>query len=127
MNEELKARLDQVLNALADIRIPAVPTEQHMHELIKDALERHQIQAVHEARIQTGSRIDFLCGDIGIEVKQGEQPKTRLVQQATRYLANERLGALILVTTRGVNMPGEILGKPVVVFGLNKLWGVSLP
>ena len=37
------------------------------------------------------------------------------------------LSALILVTTDRAIVPGEIAGKPVVVFGLNRLWGVALP
>ncbi len=119
--------MQQILSALATLRIPAVLTEPELHGLIADALAQAGIPAIHEARLAPGRRIDFLCGRVGIEVKVKKQPRSRLQQQAEKYLALEALDGLILATTSGVNLPGAIQGKPVTVFGLNKLWGVSLP
>lgn len=116
-----------ILCALGAIRIPAVSTEPAIHGLVADALSSAGIAAVHEAKLAPGRRIDFLAGRIGIEVKVGRQPRAKLVQQAGKYLALDALDALILVVTRGANLPGALCGKPVVVFGLSKLWGVSLP
>ena len=116
-----------IIGALAKVRIPAVLTEPMMHQMIQDALAESGIAAIHEAKLAPRCRIDFLIGDIGIEAKGGRQPKARLLQQADKYLALPGLGALIVVTSGGVNLPGTLHGKPLIVFGLNRLWGVSLP
>ena len=44
-----------------------------------------------------------------------------------RYLESGQLEGLLVVVERSANLPGRILGKPVVVLGLNRLWGVALP
>ena len=120
-------QVNDILKALSKVRIPAILTEPMMHQMIQDALTESGIQAVHEAKLAARCRIDFLIGDIGIEAKVGRQPKGKLLQQADKYLALPNLSALILVTSGGVNLPGTIHEKPLIVFGLNKLWGVALP
>ncbi len=117
----------QICAALSALRIPVAPEERALHTMIADALRKAGIEAAHEVMIAPRCRIDFLCGAIGIEVKRGKQSRARLRAQAARYLASPMLEALILVTTDGVSLSGRICEKPVVVFGLNRLWGVALP
>lgn len=119
--------LDAVIAALSLVRAPAVANEYELHMLIAAAFADAGIPTIHEAQLAPRCRIDFLCGDIGIEVKQGKQQRGRLCAQAERYLMQSQLSALVLVTTRGVNLPGSIGEKKLVVFGLNRLWGVALP
>ena len=95
--------------------------------MIASALEGAGIEAAHEVPVAPRCRIDFLIGGVGLEVKRGRQSAARLSAQAARYLASPALEALILVTTDGVSLSDRIGGKPVVVFGLNRLWGVALP
>ncbi len=123
----MRPDMEQICAALSALRIPVAPEERQLHEMIAAALRGAGIDARHEAMIAPRCRIDFLAGDVGIEVKRGRLNSARLKAQAARYLASPHLAALILVTTDRALLPGEILGKPVVVFGLNRLWGVSLP
>lgn len=116
-----------VRQAIHTLRIPATPEEYDLHHMIKEALGAAGIEYEHEAPIGARARIDFLVGDVGIEIKRGKQNTTRLRAQLTRYAASERIAALIVVTTRLANVPGTILGKPVEIIGLHRLWGVSLP
>ncbi len=95
--------------------------------MIAAALTEAGIAAKHEAVIAPRCRIDFLAGSVGIEVKRGRLTTARLSAQAARYLASPLLSALILVTTDFAPLPDRISGKPVMVFGLNRLWGVALP
>jgi hypothetical protein len=124
---EQKPAMDEILSALSTLRIPVMPEERALHRLIADALAQADVAATHEAMIAPRCRIDFLAGSIGIEVKRGKQSAAALRRQAARYLDSPALEALILVTTDGVRLPARIGGKPVVVFGLNRLWGVALP
>ncbi|MDL2207060.1 hypothetical protein LJC33_09175 [Eubacteriales bacterium OttesenSCG-928-N13] len=116
-----------IISALSSVRVPAVLSEYQLHDLVAKALADAGIDAQHEVKLAPRCRIDFLAGRIGIEIKQGEHQRGRLLQQAERYLAHDALDALVLVTTRGVNLPGEIQGKRLVVCGMNRLWGVALP
>ncbi|MEA4899160.1 MAG: hypothetical protein VB065_12995 [Eubacteriales bacterium] len=119
--------LSGVLAALRPLRVPATPGEYDLHRMIGEALARAGIACEHEVPLAPRCRIDFLAGDVGIEVKRGAAPARALRAQAEKYLKSDRLRALVLVATRGVRMPGRVAGKRVVVFGLNRLWGVALP
>ena len=119
--------LAAVLAALRPLRVPATPGEYDLHRMIGEALARAGIACEHEVPLGPRCRIDFLAGSVGIEVKRGTVAARALRAQAEKYLKSDRLSALVLITTRGVRMPGEIAGKQVVVFGLNRLWGVALP
>ena len=64
---------------------------------------------------------------IGIEIKRGKPQKAALLRQCSRYLENDQLEALILVLDASASLPRELHGKPLITFGLNKLWGIALP
>lgn len=119
--------IERILSALSALRIPVNPEERVLHEMIAAALQEANIAARHEAVVAPRCRIDFLAGDIGIEVKRGRLDAKRLKGQADRYLSSPLVSALILVTTDRAPLPDRIHGKPVIVFGLNRLWGVALP
>lgn len=123
----MQLEIERICAALSALRIPVAPEERLLHEMIASALARADIAAKHEAAIAPRCRIDFLAGRVGIEVKRGRLSSARLRAQAARYLASPELSALILVTTDAALLPESICGKPVVVFGLNRLWGVALP
>ena len=123
----MRPEIEQICAALSALRIPVAPEERLLHRMVASALEGAGIAATHEAVIAPRCRIDFLAGDIGIEVKRGKLGAARLRAQAARYLASPALSALVLVTTDFAPLPEKINGKPVVVFALNRLWGVALP
>ena len=50
-----------------------------------------------------------------------------LVEQCRRYLESDALEALVIVVDTRVKLPNTLCGKPVIVIGLNKLWGIALP
>ena len=64
---------------------------------------------------------------MGVEIKKGRPASSDLVKQLRRYLASDALGGVVVVTQRATALPGEILGKPVMLVSLNRLWGVALP
>ena len=123
----MRPDIEAICAALSALRIPVAPDERHLHALVASALAAAGIEFQHEAVIAPRCRIDFLVGSVGVEVKRGRLETKRLAAQAARYLASPMLTALVLLTTDRAIVPGEIAGKPVVVFGLNRLWGVALP
>lgn len=67
---------------------------------ILEALEQAGIRAEREVRLDGRCRIDLLAADtVGIEVKVAGHP-TDVRRQVERYLAFDRIGGLVLVTTR---------------------------
>lgn len=121
-------QMQAVLGALGRIRVKkAAPEEQELHEAVAQALAAAGLQAKHEAVVAPRCRVDFLCGRIGIEIKKGKTPRARLAAQCARYLASPEMDALVLVAPCALYVPERIGGKQVVIFSLNRLWGVALP
>lgn len=123
-NDETLTRL---LDALSTLRVPATGTEYDLHALIAASLERGGFVVSHEEKLGPRCRIDFLVGDIGIEVKRGKIARRPLLAQCTRYLSSDRLRALIVVGEKAFHLPETLCGKPLIAFGVNRLWGVALP
>ncbi len=116
-----------VLDALRAMRPPFAMHETDLHRLIGAQLEACGLFGRHEALLAPGSRIDYLVGDVGIEIKNGKPNPTTLKAQLTRYAGSELIGCLIVVSWRSVRIPEAIRGKPVYPLVLSQLWGVSLP
>lgn len=127
MNQNLSFRLDQLTHALSTLRISPTESEYQLHEWIAAALVSGGFVVQHEVSLGPQRRIDFLIDGVGIEVKRGKPSKGPLLKQCARYLACEQLDALILVLDASIFLPRTLEGKPLIVFGLNRLWGVALP
>lgn len=118
--------IEKIISALSTIRISAMPEECEIHEAISAALNAAGIAFEHEFRLNVGKRIDFMCGDIGIEVKKSRPKSSKLQAQIQRYLEDTALSAMIVVLQKPCYLPDRICGKPVYVLALNRLWGVAL-
>lgn len=88
--------------------------EKELQRLLGIQLARAKITYTPEVKLSAEDRIDFLIGTIGVEVKiKGSQKD--VVDQLLRYAQHERIGSLILVTTRLqhlVAFPTTLHGKP---------------
>ena len=124
MTETEIARIEE---ALARVRMPAQPEEYDIHAQVAEALGAEGIPFIHEYPLAPRCRIDFKAGCVGIEVKKGRPASNDLVRQLRRYLASDELEAVVVVTQRATALPERILGKPVRLVSLNRLWGVALP
>ncbi len=127
MQNSTQEKLHELTGALSHLRIPLTESEYQLHEYIAAALRSGGFDVQHEARLGPRCRIDFLVNGVGIEVKRGKPQKGPLLQQCARYLESGQVEALILVLDTSVKLPSLIGGKPLITFGLNRLWGVALP
>ena len=117
---------EQVLLALSSIHAPQAQDEYDLHGLVAEALQKADIEFQHEAPLAKRCRIDFLCGDIGVEIKRGRPDKTPVESQLRRYAETGRLSALILVSEKTLpSLPGFVASIPVYPVSLQKLWGVA--
>ena len=127
MERNVTEKLKQLTSALSTLRIPLTESEYQLHTLIAAALKDGGFSVQHEAMIAPRCRIDFLVDGVGIEVKRGKPDRRRLTEQCRRYLEQDALEALILVVDTRVFLPSLLCGKPILVVGLNRLWGIALP
>lgn len=119
--------LECVMDALSAMRIGAACTEAELHQLAAETLRRAGIEARHEVRLAPRCRIDFMVGDIGLEIKKKRPVASALAAQLSRYAACDEVRELLVLAPRGVNLPRTIGGKRVTMMGLERLWGISLP
>ena len=74
-------------------------TELDLQDGIEELLKREGVDYRREANLGESGVIDFLVGDVGVEVKiKGRVPT--VVSQLTRYASHESINSLILVTGR---------------------------
>ena len=118
---------DTVLKALREIRLPYAMYETEIHRYVRQALEQQHISFIHEAKLSKGCRIDYLAGNVGIEIKKGKPNAKQLLLQLERYLRQDMLESMIVVSWFSVKIPAEIAGKRAELIVLSQLWGISLP
>lgn len=118
---------ETVLEALKAMRPPFALYEADLHRLIAERLTECGICFEHEAQLGQGCRIDYLVGDVGVEVKKGKPITKHLTAQLMRYARSERIQALVVVSWQSVTVPASLCDKPVYPLALSQLWGVSLP
>ncbi len=118
--------LQGVLDALTELRPPFAPYEADIHALVAAQLTASGLAYIHEAKLGPGCRIDFLVGDVGVEVKKGRADPKRWLEQLTRYARCGGLFGIILVTQHTVCMPERVSDVPLRVLSLQRLWGVAL-
>ena len=119
--------LQAVLNALMELRSPFALYENDIHGFVRDRLSQAGLPYEHEAKIGKGCRIDYLVGDVGVEIKKGRPVRSTLLKQLARYAACDGVSAIVVLTQRALPLPASIGGKPVRAVSLNQLWGVALP
>ncbi len=119
--------IETVFRALQEIRLPYALYEMDIHGRVEETLRSKNIAYIHEARLSKGCRIDYLAGSVGIEIKKGKPNRSRLLEQLERYLSNDALSGIIVVSWYSVTVPALIGGKRVERVILSQLWGPSLP
>lgn len=118
--------MDAVWQALQTLRVPLQQGEYDLHRLVAACLTEAGMTSEHEVKLAPRCRIDLMCGSVGIEIKRGKPERGRLIAQLSRYAACDRVGCLIVIAERSVDLPHTIGGKPVRVLCLNRLWGIAL-
>ena len=120
--------MQMVIAALHSMRAGVIRDEtSELHHAIIQALVIAGIAYDREYRLGPRSRIDFfLSGGIGIEAKKGKPNRNSIIQQLERYATYPEITGLILVIETLIDLPPLILGKPLRVVNLRKLWGIAL-
>jgi hypothetical protein len=101
--------------------------ESQIYTEIERVFKESGILYEREVKIGSRMRIDFLCGNVGVEVKKGKPNRCKVEKQVTRYCKSDRINSLVLVVERSLfSHLNESNGKKVYYVALNKLWGLSV-
>ena len=104
-----------IIDVLAQARLSEFADELRLQDAIERVLKGAEHAYEREVVLAPGDRIDFLVGNIGIEVKVEGSP-TEVVRQLIRYADSPRVARLVLVTARArlaARVPASINGKPI--------------
>lgn len=118
---------DRIIAALNSVRVPAMPGEYDLHDMIATALLEAGLEFEHEYKLAPRCRLDFMCSSVAIEVKKGRPKSAELIKQLTRYMEHDEVSEMVVVMQKRVWLPDTICGKRVRLVALNMLWGVALP
>lgn len=115
MVDRVRARM-AALDSLIRSHRYVYASEVELHDQLERVLRDASLPVTREVILSPRDRIDFLVGDVGLEVKvKGQRTPLR---QLTRYAESSWLAGLLLVTTRAASPPSELAGKPVGVVSL---------
>jgi hypothetical protein len=116
----LPPTLDAIVAKLALFRFN-FSSEEALQRGLLEAFSRSGWHAEREVVLSAQDRIDFLVGDVGVEVKVAGGTAGVLSQMA-RYAAHARIGSLLLVTSRHAHIragfPATFNGKPARAISL---------
>lgn len=88
----------------------SIHDEKYLQGEIEDVFKSEGIKYQREVPLSTGI-IDFMVGDIGIEIKLKQRPMS-VYRQLERYLEDPQVKQIILATVRPIPLPEMINGFP---------------
>lgn len=93
--------------------------EDQLQEGLAAAFAAAGLPVQREVWLSPSERIDFLVGRVGVEVKVAGSPSV-VLSQLQRYATHERIGGLVLVTTRARHraLPAVVGGLPLRIVHL---------
>lgn len=120
---------DQIIQALSTLRVGKISVEYDLQNQIAAVLDKSEIKYQKEYKLGPRNRVDFLtAAGIAIEIKKDKPNRRKLYEQVERYAAFDIVKSIIIVVETSIKtpLPPTINGKPCMVFGLQKLFGISL-
>lgn len=109
----------RIIALIGRSRLP-MSDEKVLQQAIEILLGSQGIAFTREA-VVAGGVIDFLAGDVGIEVKIAG-PAREVLRQLTRYAEEPRIAHLVLVAAFPCALPPIIGGKRCTIVDLGRAW-----
>lgn len=116
---EVSKATRRVIDLIGRSRLP-MSDEKVLQVAIERLFRDNGVAVEREVKV-AGGIIDFLAGNVGIEVKI-EGPAREVHRQLTGYAAEPRIEHLVLVAAFPCSMPPVIGDKPCTVVNLGRAW-----
>lgn len=109
-----------IVGLLTTHRLP-LSDEKLLQLSISDVFEAAALDFEREVSLGDGDIVDFMVGDLAIEVKiKGE--RRAIFRQLERYCRHDAVGRILLATNVPMMLPVEIMGKPTAIAALGRGW-----
>lgn len=111
--------IDRLTTGLPQCRFSLV-NERALQEGLAAYFDGEGIEYIREVPVTKLDRLDFLIGNVGVEVKIDSSP-SEVTRQLHRYAECPRVAEILLITSRARHaaVPRELRGKPVRVIVLS--------
>lgn len=96
--------------------------EKRAQAAVEQILKKAGIAFDREVRLTESDIVDFMVGDIGIELKLRGARKKEVYRQLRRYARHPRVGSLILASNLSMGLPAQIEGKDAYFVRLGEAW-----
>ncbi|MDR2515507.1 MAG: hypothetical protein LBD02_09950 [Christensenellaceae bacterium] len=116
----------RLISAISTLRLAPQGDEFALQDEVAKALTKGGVEYRREVRLGPAARVDFLCGNVALEVKRVRPARAALLRQLARYAAFDEVASLIVVSEKSLRLPPTVGGKPLHVLALSKLWGVAI-
>jgi len=113
------ASRDTIREVLSSSQL-SVDSEKALQNQIEQLFKDRNIPYEREAKVAQGF-IDFLCGDVGIEVKV-KGSKRAIYRQCKGYMEDDRINSILVVSNQALALPPTINGKIAEVISLGEAW-----
>lgn len=88
---------------------------------IATAFEKHNIGFKREVKLDEKSTVDFMIENLAIEIKiTSKVSAMNIYRQIERYAKNEKVAAVLLMTSKTMRMPESVFGKDIFVLSLGR-------
>lgn len=112
----------RVVEIIARARVD-LSDEKRTQRDIAEVFTAAQIPFEREVKLTKKDIVDFMVGDVAVEVKlKTGTSKMDIYRQLERYADSEKVKALVLVTNLAMGLPETIKGKPVYFVSLGRAW-----
>ncbi len=113
-------KIQDIYNLVKNKKLP-IHNEKALQLEIEKILNEAGINYKREYRLNKTDIPDFIIGGLAVEIKvKGSVPD--IYKQCKRYLQNEQVEALLLITAKPFNHIGKLEGKEFKVLNINTAW-----
>lgn len=102
-------------------RFKNLQNEKLLQAELEEFFKANDIAYKREVILDKGNIIDFMLGNVGVEVKCKATPMA-IYEQLKRYAELEQIHMLILISNKAMRLPKTINNKPVYIITLGQSW-----
>lgn len=85
------------------------------------AFEKHNISFKKEVKLDEKNTVDFMIDNLAIEIKiTSKVSAMNIYRQIERYAKNEKVAAILLMTSKTMRLPENIFGKEIYILSLGR-------